>query len=95
MADKREANRIKIQNYLHDRMTDQQKLRYREVNCKTAAAKQLQIQNDQLACRNANKLRQQKCRLLKQIPDSPKKYKKIVQITMKAAEKSPCKRQIF
>ena len=55
----------------------------------------MQIKNDQLACRNANKLRQQKCRLLKQIPDSPNKYKKIVQIAMKAAEKSPCKRQIF
>ena len=95
LADKREANRIKIQNYRRNRMTDKQKLRYHEVNRKTAAAKRLQIKNDQLACRNANKLRQQKCRLLKQIPDSPNKYKKIVQIAIKAAEKSPRKRQIF
>ena len=55
----------------------------------------MKLKNDQLAVKNANKLRQQKCRLLKQIPNSPNKYKKIVEFAMKAAEKSPHKRQIF
>ena len=34
---KREINRIKMQKYRRDKMTDQQKARYKEVNRKTAA----------------------------------------------------------
>ena len=76
-------------------MTDQQKARYRELNRKTAAAKHLESKKNQIEIKERNKLRQQKCRLLKQIPASNKNYKLLLKSAIKAAENSPKKMQIL
>ena len=49
-------------------MTDRQKARYRELNRKTAATKCLESKINAIEIKERKKLRQQKCRLLKQIP---------------------------
>ena len=73
---KREQNRICMQNYHHNVMSDEQKLRYKELNCKTAAANCLKKKECETVVKERNRLRQQKCRLLKTIPASPSKYQK-------------------
>ena len=88
---KREQNRIRMQNYQRNVMSDEQKLRYRELNRKTAAANRLKKKQAESVVKENNKIRQQKCRLLKSIPASPSKYKKVVQSVLRAAEKSPKK----
>ena len=86
---KSEMNRIKMQNYRCDKMTDKQKARYREVNRQTAAANHLKKKVDESVRKQNDRERQQKCHLLKKIPNSFSKFKKIVQTVMKVAEKSP------
>ena len=72
-------------------MSDEQKLRYRELNRKTAAANCLKKKQAESVVKENNKIWQQKCRLLKSIPASPSKYKKVVQSVLRAAERSPKK----
>ena len=62
-----------MQNYCRHRMTDEQRARYKELNWQTAAAKHLELKQNQVVVRDQNNLRQQKCRLLKKIPSSEKK----------------------
>ena len=76
-------------------MTDQQKARYRELNRKTAAAKRLELKQNEIVIKERNKVRQQKCRLLKQIPSSGKNYKILIKSAIKVAENSPKKMQIL
>ena len=84
-----------MRNYRLNQMTDRQKARYKEVNRKTAAANRLKKKVDSCLAKQKNKERQQKCRLLKQIPDSPSKFRKVVQTVAKVAEKSPKKMMIL
>ena len=84
-----------MRNYRLNQMTDLQKARYKEVNRKTAAANRLKKKVDSCLAKQKNKERQQKCRLLKQIPDSPSKFRKVVQTVAKVAEKSPKKMMIL
>ena len=92
---KREQNRICMQNYRRNVMSDEQKLRYKELNRKTAAANRLKKKECETVVKERNRLRQQKCRLLKTIPASPSKYQKVVHCVLKAAEKSANKMMIF
>ena len=66
-----------MQTYRCDKMTDQQKARYKEVNRKTAAAYSLKKKLNEDA-KKSDRNRQQKCRLLKQIPKSPSNFKRMV-----------------
>ena len=84
-----------MQNYRHDKMMDKQKVRYREVDRKTAAAKHLKNKVDDSVRKQNARERQQKCRLLKKILDSPSKFRKVVQSVVKVAEKSPRKMLIM
>ena len=85
---KHEMNRIKMQNYRCDKMTDRQKARYREINRQTAAANHLKKKVDESVRKQNDRERQQKC-LLKKIQIPLLSFKKIVQTVMKVAEKSP------
>ena len=49
-----------MQNYRHDKMTDQQKARYKEVNRKTAAANHLKKKVDESVRKQNDRERQQK-----------------------------------
>ena len=84
-----------MQNYRRDKMTDEQKVRYREVNRKTAEAKRLKNKVDDSVRKQNARERQQKCCLLKKIPDSQSKFCKVVQSVVKVAEKSPRKMLIM
>ena len=76
-------------------MTDEQRARYKELNRQTAAAKCLELKQNEVVIRNRNNLRQQKCRLLKKIPSSEKKFKILLKSAIKVAENSPRKMQIL
>ena len=91
---KREQNRIRMQNYHRNVMSDEQKLRYKALNCKTAAANHLKKKECQIVVKEGDRIRQQKCRLLKTIPASSK-YQKVVHCFLRAAEKSPKKMMIL
>ena len=84
-----------MQNDRRDKMTDEQKARYRELNWQTAAAKRLELKQNENVIKERNKVRQQKCRLLKQIPSSGKNYKILVKTAIKVAENPPRKMQIL
>ena len=92
---KREQNRICMQNYCRNVMSDEQKLRCKELNHKTAATNCLKKKECQTFVKERNRIRQQKCRLLKTIPASPSKYQKVVHCVLRAAEKSPKKMMIL
>ena len=70
---KHEQNRIYMQNYHHNVMSDEQKLRYKVLNRKTAAANHLKKKECQIIVKERNRIQQQKGRLLKTIPASPSK----------------------
>ena len=53
---KREQNRIRMQNYHHNVMSDEQKLRYKELNCKTAAANHLKKKECETVVKERNRL---------------------------------------
>ena len=76
-------------------MTDEQKARYKELNRKTAAAKCLESKRNEIEIKESSKVRQQKCRLLKQIPASNKNDKILLKSAIKAVENSPKKMQIL
>ena len=90
-----EINRIKMQNYRCDKMTHRQKDRYREVNRKMAAANRLKKKIEESVRKQNDRDRQQKRWLLKKIPNSPSKFRKIVQTVVKVAERSPKKMLIL
>ena len=84
-----------MHNYHGNVMSDEQKLRYKALNHKTAAANCLKKRECQIVVKKRNRIRQQKCRLLKTIPASPSKYQKVVHCVLRAAEKSPKKMMIL
>ena len=84
-----------MQNYRRNKMTDEQRARYKELNRQTAAAKRLELKQNEVVIRDRNNLRQQKCRLLKKIPSSEKKFKILLKSAIKVAENSPRKMQIL
>ena len=70
-------------------MTAKQKIQYKEVNRKTAAAEHLKYKVDEQFAKEKCKKWQQKCRLLKYIPKSPCKFEKLGKSVVKTTEKSP------
>ena len=76
-----------MHNYRCNKITDIQKARYREVNRKTAAAKHLKNRVDESVQKQEDRERQQKCWLMKCIPNSPSKFCKMVQSVVRVAEK--------
>ena len=90
-----EMNRIKMQNHRCDKMTDRQKDKYREVNRKMAAANHLKEKIEESVRKQNDRDRQQKCQLLKKFPNSPSKFRKIVETVVKVAERSPKKMLIL
>ena len=76
-------------------MTDEQRARYKELNRQTAAAKRLELKQNEVVIRDRNNLHQKKCRLLKKIPSSEKKFKILLKSAIKVAENSPRKMQIL
>ena len=53
---KREQNRIHMQNYHRNVMSDEQKLRYKALNCKTAAANCLKKKECQIVVKQRNRI---------------------------------------
>ena len=53
-----------MQNYRRNKMTDEQRARYKELYRQTAAAKRLELKQNEVVIRDRNNLHQQKCRLL-------------------------------
>ena len=91
---KHQLNALKMWNYRKN-LTGEKKENFLKKERMRQAAIRLQRKVDSQNEREKNKLCQQKCCMLKVVPESPAKYQKVLKAMCKAATSSPRKKQMF